>query len=52
MTLFFQFLVGHALGDFVFQSDMMAMSKGGTPRFTKRSVRVSRVGIIGWFQMH
>ena len=27
MTLFFQFLVGHALGDYVFQRDIMAKSK-------------------------
>ena len=27
MTLFFQFLVGHALGDYVFQRDIMATSK-------------------------
>lgn len=27
MTLFFQFLVGHALGDYVFQRDIMARSK-------------------------
>lgn len=27
MTLLFQFLVGHALGDYVFQRDIMARSK-------------------------
>lgn len=27
MALFFQFLVGHALGDYVFQRDIMATSK-------------------------
>ena len=27
MTLFFQFMVGHALGDYVFQRDIMAKSK-------------------------
>ena len=27
MTLFFQFLVGHALGDFAFQREIMAKSK-------------------------
>jgi hypothetical protein len=27
MTLFFQLLVGHALGDYVFQRDIMAKSK-------------------------
>jgi len=27
MSLFFQFLVGHALGDYVFQRDIMATSK-------------------------
>jgi len=27
MNLFFQFLVGHALGDYVFQRDIMATSK-------------------------
>jgi len=28
MTFFFQFMVGHALGDYVFQRDIMAKSKG------------------------
>jgi len=27
MTLFFEFLLGHALGDYVFQRDIMARSK-------------------------
>ena len=27
MSLFFQFLVGHAMGDYVFQRDIMATSK-------------------------
>jgi len=27
MTLFFQFLIGHAFGDYVFQRDIMARSK-------------------------
>ena len=45
MTLFFQFLVGHALGDYVFHRDIMATSKSRHAAIFKTASR----GFPGWF---
>lgn len=45
MTLFFQFLVGHALGDYVFQRDIMATSKS---RYAK-VYKTAGPGFPGWY---
>jgi len=45
MALFFQFLVGHALGDYVFQREIMATSKS---RHAKIYETVSK-GFPGWY---
>ena len=45
MTLFFQFLVGHALGDYVFQRDIMATSKSRHSKIYK----TASAGFPGWY---
>ena len=45
MTLFFQFLVGHALGDYVFQRDIMAKSKSRHAEIYK----TAGSGFPGWY---
>ncbi|MGD8384101.1 MAG: DUF3307 domain-containing protein [Lysobacterales bacterium] len=45
MTLFFQFLVGHALGDFVFQRDIMARSKSRHAEIHQTAGK----GFPGWY---
>ncbi len=45
MTLFFQFLVGHALGDYVFQRDIMATSKSRHADIYK----TARPGFPAWY---
>jgi len=45
MTLFFQFLVGHALGDYVFQRDIMAKAKS---RHTEIH-QTSGAGFPAWY---
>lgn len=45
MALFFQFLVGHALGDFVFQRDIMARSKSRHAEIHKTAGK----GFPGWY---
>lgn len=45
MTLFFQFLVGHALGDYVFQRDIMAKSKSRHATVFK----TAGPGFPGWY---
>ena len=45
IALFFQFLVGHALGDYVFQRDIMATSKS---RHAKIHETASS-GFPGWY---
>jgi len=45
MALFFQFLVGHALGDYVFQRDIMATSKSRHAEIHKAAGK----GFPGWY---
>ena len=45
MTLLFQFLVGHALGDYVFQRDIMAKSKSRHAEIYK----TASSGFPGWY---
>jgi len=45
MSLFFQFLVGHALGDYVFQRDIMARSKSRHAEIYK----TAGPGFPGWY---
>lgn len=45
MALFFQFLVGHALGDYVFQRDIMATSKSRHAEIYKTAGK----GFPGWY---
>lgn len=45
MTLFFQFLVGHAFGDYVFQREIMAKSKSRHAEIYKTAGK----GFPGWF---
>ena len=45
MTLFFQFLVGHAFGDYVFQRDIMATSKSRHADIFKTAGK----GFPGWY---
>jgi hypothetical protein len=45
MSLFFQFLVGHALGDYVFQRDIMATSKSRHAEVYK----TAGPGFPGWY---
>ena len=45
MSLFFQFLVGHALGDYVFQRDIMARSKSRHADIYK----TAGPGFPGWY---
>lgn len=46
MALFFQFLVGHALGDYVFQRDIMAASKSRHAKIYETAGK-GLVGTIG-----
>ena len=45
MALFFQFLVGHALGDYVLQRDMMATAKNRRADIYKSA----GAGFPGWY---
>ena len=45
MALFFQFLVGHALGDYVFQRDIMATSKSRHAKIYK----TASAGFPAWY---
>jgi len=45
MSLFFQFLVGHALGDYVFQRDIMATAKSRHAKIYETAGK----GFPGWY---
>lgn len=45
MDLFFQFLVGHAMGDYVFQGEVMATSKSRHAAIYKTAGK----GFPGWY---
>lgn len=45
MALFFQFLVGHALGDYVFQRDIMASAKSRHATLYE----TASAGFPGWY---
>jgi len=45
MALFFEFLVGHSLGDYVFQSDIMANAKSRRAEIYK----TAGAGFPGWY---
>ena len=45
MTLFFQFLVAHAIGDYVFQRDIMATSKSRHAKIYE----TASSGFPGWY---
>lgn len=45
ISLFFQFLVGHALGDYVFQRDIMATSKSRHAKIYESA----SPGFPGWY---